>query len=76
MNILLTIEIFSSISESSPSSRSKHAGCVQGSTGDVFILAGRNGNVALRDFWRYQPGKGGHLDGRVGGAEGDGGDEG
>jgi len=47
--------VVQSISESSPSSRSKHAGCVQSSTGDVFILAGRNGNVALRDFWRYQP---------------------
>ena len=28
-------------------------------TGDVFILAGRNGNVALRDFWRYKPGQSG-----------------
>ena len=73
MNILQIIEIFPSISESSPSSRSKHAGCVQSSTGDVFILAGRNGNVALRDFWRYQPGEPGHLDGGGGGGLGGGG---
>ena len=40
-----------------PSSRSKHAGCVHVSSGHVYILAGRNGNVALRDFWRFHPGK-------------------
>merc|ERR550519_1884415 len=39
-----------------PSSRCKHAACVQNSTGDLYLHGGRNGNVALRDFWRYQPG--------------------
>lgn len=41
-----------------PSSRSKHAGCVHAASGHVYILAGRNGNVALRDFWRFHPGNG------------------
>ena len=44
--------------ESMPSSRSKHAGCVHVASGHVYILAGRNGNVALRDFWRFHPGEG------------------
>ena len=44
--------------DSMPSSRSKHAGCVHAASGHVYILAGRNGNVALRDFWRFHPGNG------------------
>ena len=40
-----------------PSSRCKHAACIQASTGDVFLYGGKNGHVALKDLWRYQPGR-------------------
>eukprot|EP00090_Calanus_glacialis_P001090 TRINITY_DN10771_c0_g1_i2.p1 TRINITY_DN10771_c0_g1~~TRINITY_DN10771_c0_g1_i2.p1 ORF type:complete len:674 (-),score=159.36 TRINITY_DN10771_c0_g1_i2:91-2112(-) len=38
-----------------PSSRCKHAACLHAQTGELYLLGGRNGNVALRDFWLYQP---------------------
>ena len=34
-----------------PSSRSKHASVLHGQF--LYLLGGRNGNVPLKDFWRY-----------------------
>ena len=38
-----------------PSSRSKHASVLHGQ--HLYLLGGRNGNVALKDFWKYHIGK-------------------
>ena len=38
-----------------PSSRSKHAAVLYGQY--LYLLGGRNGNVPLKDFWRYNIGK-------------------
>ena len=38
-----------------PSSRSKHATVLHGQY--LYLLGGRNGNVPLKDFWRYCIGK-------------------
>ncbi|KAJ9597186.1 hypothetical protein L9F63_026924, partial [Diploptera punctata] len=34
-----------------PSSRSKHSATLLG--GHVYLLGGRNGNLPLKDLWRY-----------------------
>lgn len=39
----------------SPSSRAKHSATLLG--GHLYLLGGRNGNVGLKDFWRYSIGK-------------------
>lgn len=41
--------------KSSPCSRSKHTVTQLGNY--LYLLAGRNGNVPLKDFWRYDLGK-------------------
>ncbi len=41
--------------ETVPSSRCKHASVLHGQF--VYLLGGRNGNVALKDFWRYNIGE-------------------
>lgn len=38
-----------------PSSRSKHASVLHGQ--HLYLLGGRNGNVPLKDFWKYHIGK-------------------
>ena len=38
-----------------PVSRCKHGAVLQGV--HVYLLGGRNGNLALKDFWRYHIGK-------------------
>ena len=38
-----------------PSSRAKHSATLLG--GHLYLLGGRNGNVGLKDFWRYSIGK-------------------
>ena len=38
-----------------PTSRSKHASVLHGQ--HLYLLGGRNGNVPLKDFWRYHAGK-------------------
>ena len=38
-----------------PVSRCKHAAALHGQ--HVYLLGGRNGNLALKDFWRYHIGK-------------------
>lgn len=37
-----------------PSSRSKHSATLL--AGNVYLLGGRNGNVPLKDFWKYNLG--------------------
>ena len=37
-----------------PGSRSKHASILHGQY--LYLLGGRNGNVPLKDFWRYNIG--------------------
>lgn len=34
-----------------PCTRSKHASCLLDSA--IYVLGGRNGNLPLRDFWRF-----------------------
>ncbi len=41
--------------EKVPCTRSKHASVLHGQS--LFLLGGRNGNVPLKDFWRYHIGK-------------------
>ncbi|KAI5745257.1 hypothetical protein M8J76_009536 [Diaphorina citri] len=47
--------MWSSVASSSesecPSARSKHSATLLG--GDIYLLGGRNGNLPLKDFWRY-----------------------
>lgn len=38
-----------------PPSRSKHSATLLG--GHVYLLGGRNGNLPLKDLWRYSLGK-------------------
>jgi hypothetical protein len=38
-----------------PSSRAKHSATLLG--GHLYLLGGRNGNVGLKDFWRYSIGE-------------------
>ena len=38
-----------------PGSRSKHASILHGQY--MYLLGGRNGNVPLKDFWRYNIGE-------------------
>lgn len=38
-----------------PSARSKHSATLVGD--HVYLLGGRNGNLPLKDFWRYNLGK-------------------
>lgn len=38
-----------------PSARSKHSATLL--AGNVYLLGGRNGNVPLKDFWKYNLGK-------------------
>ena len=38
-----------------PVSRCKHAATLHGQ--HVYLLGGRNGNLALKDFWRYHIGR-------------------
>lgn len=38
-----------------PSARSKHSATLLGD--HVYILGGRNGNVPMKDFWKYNLGK-------------------
>ena len=38
-----------------PTSRSKHASVLHGQ--HLYLLGGRNGNVPLKDFWKYHIGK-------------------
>ena len=38
-----------------PTSRSKHASVLHGP--NLYLLGGRNGNVPLKDFWKYHIGK-------------------
>jgi hypothetical protein len=38
-----------------PSSRSKHSATLLG--GHVYLLGGRNGNLPLKDLWRYSLGE-------------------
>lgn len=38
-----------------PSSRSKHSATLL--AGNVYLLGGRNGNVPLKDFWKYNLGR-------------------
>lgn len=38
-----------------PVSRWKHAAALHGQ--HVYLLGGRNGNLALKDFWRYHIGR-------------------
>lgn len=40
--------------KNSPCSRSKHSVTLLGNF--LYLLAGRNGNVPLKDFWRYDLG--------------------
>lgn len=40
---------------STPPSRSKHSATLLGSY--VYVLGGRNGNLPLKDLWRYSLGK-------------------
>ncbi|KAF4527301.1 hypothetical protein B566_EDAN001075 [Ephemera danica] len=37
-----------------PSSRAKHSATLLG--GHLYLLGGRNGNIPLKDFWRYSLG--------------------
>lgn len=38
-----------------PSARSKHSATVVGEY--VYLLGGRNGNLPMKDFWRYNLGQ-------------------
>jgi len=38
-----------------PSSRAKHSATLLG--GNVYLLGGRNGNLPLKDLWRYDLGE-------------------
>lgn len=38
-----------------PSARAKHSATVLGE--HVYVLGGRNGNLPLKDFWKYNLGK-------------------
>ncbi|XP_065344018.1 F-box only protein 42-like isoform X1 [Cloeon dipterum] len=40
-----------SLDAAAPSSRTKHSATLLG--GHLYLLGGRNGNVGLKDFWRY-----------------------
>lgn len=40
--------------EAAPSARSKHSATLW--AGNVYLLGGRNGNVPLKDFWKYNLG--------------------
>ena len=46
---------FDSLLRSVPTSRSKHASVLHGQY--LYLLGGRNGNVPLKDFWRYNIGE-------------------
>ena len=46
---------FSVDEKAGPVSRCKHGAVLQGV--HVYLLGGRNGNLALKDFWRYHIGK-------------------
>ena len=40
-----------------PSTRCKHAVCLDGVNHRVYLLGGRNGNIPLKDFWTFSLGK-------------------
>ena len=52
---LIFLFTFSVDEKAGPVSRCKHGAVLQGV--HVYLLGGRNGNLALKDFWRYHIGK-------------------